>query len=74
MDPTPWTRIDAHFAGLTDPRVERTRVHRLGELVTIALCAVLCGADDWVAVETFGRAKAAWLRTLPHLAGRHPLA
>jgi predicted transposase YbfD/YdcC len=62
----------AHFAGLTDPRVERTRVHRLGELVTIALCAVLCGADDWVAVETFGRAKEAWLRTFLTLPGGIP--
>jgi predicted transposase YbfD/YdcC len=62
----------AHFARLTDPRVERTRVHRLGELVTIALCAVLCGADDWVAVETFGHAKEAWLRTFLTLPGGIP--
>jgi len=72
MDPTPRTSIEAHFARLTDPRVERTRVHRLGELVTIALCAVLCGADDWVAVETFGRAKEAWLRTFLTLPGGIP--
>ena len=38
-------------------------MHRLGDLVTIALCAVLCGADDWVAMEVFGHAKATWLRT-----------
>src|SRR5438067_10863928 len=63
MDPTLPPSMGAHFARLTDPRVERTRVHRLGELVTIALCAVLCGADDWGAVETFGHAKEAWLRT-----------
>ena len=72
MDSTPWTHLDAHFAGLTDPRVERTRVHRLGDLVTIALCAVLCGADDWVAVETFGHAKEAWLRTFLTLPGGIP--
>src|SRR5438552_9481120 len=72
MDPTPQTSMEAHFARLTDPRVERTRVHRLGELVTIALCAVLCGADDWVAVETFGRAKEAWLRTFLTLPGGIP--
>lgn len=72
MDPPPRTSIDAHFGSLTDPRVERTRVHRLGELVTIALCAVLCGADDWVAVETFGRAKEAWLRTFLTLPGGIP--
>jgi predicted transposase YbfD/YdcC len=72
MDPIPRTSLDAPFARLTDPRVERTRVHRLGELVTIALCAVLCGADDWVAVETFGRAKEAWLRTFLTLPGGIP--
>ena len=72
MEPTPWTGLEAQFAGLTDPRVERTRVHRLGELVTIALCAVLCGADDWVAVETFGHAKEPWLRTFLTLPGGIP--
>ncbi len=63
------TSIGAHFAPLTDPRVERVKDHRLVDIVTIALCAVVCGADGWVAVETFGRAKEGWLRTflaLPH--------
>jgi predicted transposase YbfD/YdcC len=72
MEPAPRTSIERYFAPLTDPRVERTRVHHLGELVTIALCAVLCGADDWVAVETFGRAKEAWLRTFLTLPGGIP--
>jgi predicted transposase YbfD/YdcC len=72
MEPPPRTSIERYFGPLTDPRVERTRVHHLGELVTIALCAVLCGADDWVAVETFGRAKEAWLRTFLTLPGGIP--
>src|SRR5437763_12363348 len=72
MDPTLPPSMGAHFARLTDPRVERTRVHRLGELVTIALCAILCGANDWVAVETFGHAKEAWLRTFLALPGGIP--
>jgi predicted transposase YbfD/YdcC len=66
------TSISRHFAALTDPRVERTREHRLVEIVTIALCAVLCGADDWVAIETFGQAKEAWLRTFLALPGGIP--
>jgi len=41
-------------------------------MVTIALCAVICGADGWVGVETFGRAKAAWLRTFLALPGGIP--
>ena len=72
MDATPWISIAPQFARLTDPRVARTRVHRLGDLVTIALCAILCGADDWVAVETFGRSKEAWLRTFLALPGGIP--
>lgn len=72
MRERPRTSVEEYFAPLTDPRVARTRVHRLGELVTIALCAVLCGADDWVAVETFGRAKEAWLRTFLTLPGGIP--
>src|SRR5215211_5308802 len=51
------------FAELDDPRVERGRRHELLDIVTIALCAVICGAESWVEVETFGRAKEAWLRT-----------
>jgi predicted transposase YbfD/YdcC len=66
------TSISRHFAELTDPRVERAREHRLVDIVTIALCAVLCGADDWVAIETFGRAKEAWLRGFLALPGGIP--
>lgn len=72
MERSAGTSIGRHFAGLTDPRVERTREHRLVEIVTIALCGVLCGADDWVAIETFGHAKEAWLRTFLALPGGIP--
>ena len=68
----PRTSISEHFATLTDPRVERSRAHLLVEIVTIALCGVICGADDWVAVETFGRAKAEWLGTFLELPGGIP--
>jgi predicted transposase YbfD/YdcC len=57
------TSIAVHFGPLSDPRVKRTKAHELLDVLTIALCAVLCGANDWVAVETFGQAKEAWLRT-----------
>jgi len=61
--------IAAHFAALEDPRVERTKKHSLGAILLIALCAVICGADSWVEVEQFGRAKQEWLASvvdLPH--------
>ena len=56
-----------HFAGLKDPRVDRTKRHLLADIVTIAICAVICGADGWVAVELFGRRKEGWLRSFSRL-------
>ena len=63
MEPQPTTSITTHFATLTDPRVARTKRHALLDILTIALCAVICGADSWVEVERFGHAKEAWLQT-----------
>jgi len=59
--------LTKHFANLTDPRVERTKEHLLLDIVVIAVCAILAGADGWVAVEAFGRAKEKWLRTFLEL-------
>jgi predicted transposase YbfD/YdcC len=72
MPELPRTSVSEHFATLTDPRREHLKEHRLLDIVTIVLCAVICGADDWVAVETFGRAKQAWLRTFLALPGGIP--
>lgn len=69
MPHPPTASILAHFRDLEDPRISPATRHRLLDIVAIALCAVICGADTWVEVEAFGRAKAAWLRTflaLPH--------
>ena len=63
MEPEPTTDLASHFAALPDPRVDRTKRHALLDILTIALCAVICGADSWVEVEQFGHAKEAWLRT-----------
>ncbi|MBX9788492.1 MAG: transposase family protein [Pirellulales bacterium] len=40
--------ILSRFEKLSDPRVERTRQHLLLDMVAIALCAAICGADSWV--------------------------
>jgi predicted transposase YbfD/YdcC len=63
MGPLPPTSISEHFATLTDPRAEQGKDHLLIDILTITLCAVICGADDWVAVATFGETKESWLRT-----------
>ena len=51
------------FEDLTDPRIERTRVHDLFELVVVALCGTIAGADSWTDIERFGNERLAWLRT-----------
>src|SRR5262245_56796064 len=53
-----------YFADLPDPRVDRTKKHALGDILVIALCATIAGADSWEEVERFGRAKEGWLRRL----------
>ena len=53
-------RIQDHFTELTDPR-RREVVYPLINVVTIAVCAVICGADDFVAIAEFGRKKREWL-------------
>jgi predicted transposase YbfD/YdcC len=61
--------IADHFRKLPDPRVRRTRRHALVDILVITLCAAICGADDWVAIARFGRAKRKWFRgflTLRH--------
>jgi predicted transposase YbfD/YdcC len=58
-----------HFKTVPDPRVKRTRRHDLAAILVITLCAVICGADDWVAIARFGRAKRKWFEqflALPH--------
>jgi predicted transposase YbfD/YdcC len=57
------TSIQHHFGTLHDPRIDRCKRHELLDIIAIALCAVLCGADDWTEVEGFGTAKLPWLRT-----------
>lgn len=52
-------RVSDHFAQLSDPR-RRKVVYPLVNVVTIAICAVICGADDFVAIAAFGRTKKAW--------------
>lgn len=58
----PKVTISDHFSSLEDPRIERTKQHQLIDIITIAICAVICGADGWVSIETYGLAKQQWLK------------
>jgi len=69
MDGDRCAGIARYFQDLDDPRVDRTKRHNLTDMIFLAICAVICGADGWVQVELFGNSKLKWFRTfldLPH--------
>lgn len=63
----PKITIADHFAQMSDPRIDRTKRHNLIDILTIAICAVICGADSWVAIELYGCTKYEWLKTFLEL-------
>jgi predicted transposase YbfD/YdcC len=52
------------FDELEDPRMERTRLHSLRDIIVLGILAVICGADGFVQIEDFGKAKEPWLKTI----------
>jgi len=59
--------IEQHFGDLTDPRIDRTKLHKLLDILVIAICAVIAGADNWEDVEEFGKARLVWFQTFLEL-------
>src|SRR6266851_2466826 len=59
--------ITRYFRRLRDPRRQHLRRHRLIDIISITICAVICGANDWQQVATFGRKRRAWLQTFLQL-------
>ena len=69
MPKQPLGNLATSFANLPDPRTGKRRDHLFLEIVAIAICAVICGAEGWTDVAAFGKAKRKWLKrflTLPH--------
>lgn len=64
--------IEKHFGQIPDPRVINRSSHKLVDVITIAILGILCGADGWVAIETYGKAKEEWLKTFLELANGIP--
>ena len=60
-----------YFEDLPDPRAANV-VHKLHDVLVLALCAVICGADGWAEVEVFARSKLAWFKTFLDLPGGIP--
>jgi predicted transposase YbfD/YdcC len=67
MEPNNNVTIADHFSTLTDPRVEGRTDHKLIDIITIAICAVVCGADNWVEIESYGKSKKDWFKSFLEL-------
>ena len=67
MPKKPLEAIEEHFRKVPDPRKDRTKDHKLIDIIGIAICAVICGAESWVDIELYGKSKLHWLSTFLEL-------
>jgi predicted transposase YbfD/YdcC len=67
MHEHPKLSLVAHFAVIVDPRVERTRDHKLVDILVMAICTLLCGGETFYDMEEFGHAKLDWFKTFLQL-------
>jgi predicted transposase YbfD/YdcC len=67
MTESPIVDLATYFGDLDDPRHFLGRRHELLDIIAIAICAIICGADTWVDVAMYGRVKEEWLRTFLRL-------
>jgi len=59
--------LEESFGKITDPRIDRTKLHKLIDIIIIAICAVICGAEGWEEIEEFGKEKQEWLENILEL-------
>jgi predicted transposase YbfD/YdcC len=67
MSKKPLASLEHHFGDLADPRTGNATQHKLLDILVIAICAVICGADGWSEIELFGKKKKKWLKTFLEL-------
>lgn len=63
---SPRTLVE-HFSSVTDPRIDRTKRHKLIDILVISICATICGAEGWEEFELFGQAKLDWFKSFLEL-------
>ena len=69
LEELPAASITERLSKLEDPREDQRERHKLIDIIVVAICAVICGANSWVDVELFGNSKKEWLSKfleLPH--------
>ncbi len=59
--------IEECFGEIPDSRIQKKTAHKLIDIIAISILAIICGADSWSAIETYGRAKQNWLSTFLEL-------
>jgi predicted transposase YbfD/YdcC len=64
----------AYFSGLEDPRIDRTKLHPLQNIIVMALCGAICGADGWEDFELFAESRASWFETFLEMPNGTPSA
>lgn len=57
----------SHLLVLEDPRINRTKKHELIDILVIAICAAICGAETWTEIEDFGEEKESWFKEFLNL-------
>jgi predicted transposase YbfD/YdcC len=57
------SKFQEYFTQVKDPRVERTKLHSLTDIITISILAVIAGAVGWEDIEEYGLNKREWLST-----------
>jgi hypothetical protein len=67
MSKKPLEAIEEQFSKVTDPRKDRTKAHKLVDIIAIAICAIICGAEGWTDMENYGNSKELWLKTFLEL-------
>ena len=72
MPRKPLETINEHFGQVKDPRINRTKDHKLHDIIGVAICAVICGAENWVDIELYGNSKIVWLQTFLELSNGIP--
>jgi predicted transposase YbfD/YdcC len=63
----PKTTISEHFSEIKDPRIERKKLHKLIDIISITLCVVITGAKSWLDIESFGQCKYKWFKSFLEL-------